>query len=98
MLRTYDFHNLYELCDFVRENNIDVYSEDVKYLGEYVFSPAVMGTYYDVCSVSDSGVSSGISCISYSPMKYTIQYEDHQNNVGPLEPRYVRYVEDFSED
>ena len=83
MLRTQDFHTLYELCDFVRENNIDVYSEDVKYLGDYLFSPAAMGTCNAVC---------------YIPMKYTIQYEDHGANVGPLEPRYVRYVEDFSED
>ena len=95
MLRTHNFHTLYELCDFVRENNIDVYSEDVKYLGEYVFSPAVMGTCNAVCFFAGPGASSGIS---YRPMKYTIQYEDNQNNVGPLEPRYVRYVEDFSED
>ena len=95
MLITHDFHTLYELCDFVRENNIDVYSKDVKYLGEYVFSPAVMGTCNAVCFFAGPGASSGIS---YRPMKYTIQYEDHQNNVGPLEPRYVRYVEDFSED
>lgn len=94
MLRTRNFHTLYELCDFVRENNIDVYSEDVKYLGEYVFSPAVMGTCNAVCFVPGPGASSGIS---YRPMKYTIQYEDNQNNVGPLEPRYVHYVEDFSE-
>ena len=90
MLRTHDFHNLYDLCDFVRENNIDVYSKDVKYLGEYVFSPAVMGTCNAVCFV--------LPGTQHSPMKYTIQYEDNQNNVGPLEPRYVRYVEDFSED
>ena len=29
MLRTRNFHTLYELCDFVKETNIDVYSEDV---------------------------------------------------------------------
>ena len=90
MLRTHNFHTLYELCDFVRENNIDVYSEDVKYLGEYVFSPAVRGTCNAVCFF--------LPGTQHRPMKYTIQYEDNQNNVGPLEPRYVRYVEDFSED
>lgn len=94
MLRTRNFNTLYELCDFVKENNIDVYSKDVKYLGEYVFSPAVMGTCNAVCFVPGPGASSGIS---YKPMKYMIQYEDNQNNVGPLEPRYVHYVEDFSE-
>lgn len=87
MLRTRNFHTLYELCDFVKENNIDVYSKDVKYLGEYVFSPAQMGYCNAVCYAPG---------ISRTP-KYTIQYEDNQNNVGPLEPRYVHYVEDFSE-
>ena len=90
MLRTRNFHTLYELCDFVKENNIDVYSEDVKYLGDYVFSPAVMGTCNAVCFA--------LPGTQKRPMRYTIQYEDNQNNVGPLEPRYVRYVEDFSED
>lgn len=88
MLRTRNFHTLYELCDFVKENNIYVYSKDVKYLGEYVFSPAVMGTCNAVCFVPVPGTK------QHRPMKYTIQYEDNQNNVGPLQ---TKYVEDFSE-
>jgi hypothetical protein len=86
MLRTCNFHTLYELCEFVRENDIDVYSDDVKYLGE-----------------STQSFSNPSVCYAAMPgfmraPKYTIRYEDHQNNVGPLEPHYVRYVEDFSED
>lgn len=88
MLRTRNFHNLYELCDFIRQNNIDVFSKDVKYLGEYVISPAVMGTCNSVCFVLPGTKQ-------HRPPKYTIQYEDNQNNVGPLE---THYVEDFSED
>jgi len=93
MLRTSNFHTLYELCDFVRKNNIDVFSKDVKYLGEYAFSPAVMGT----CNAT-AYYCFALPGTQKRPMKYTIQYEDNQNNVGPLEPHNVRYVEDFSED
>ena len=88
MLRTSNFHTLYELCDFVRKNNIDVFSKDVKYLGEYIFSRAVC----NAASFFDPTGAQG------RPLRYTIQYEDNQNNVGPLESHNVRYVEDFSED
>lgn len=81
MLRTRNFQTLYELCDFVKENNIDVYSEDVKYLGDYFFSPERMGVCYTLGA-------------RHSSPKYTIQYEDNQNNLGPLQ---IKYVEDFSE-
>lgn len=86
MLITRNFQTIYELCDFIKENDIDVYSDDVKYLGE-----------------STQSFSNPLVCYAathnlISVPKYTIQYEDNQNNVGPLEPRYVRYVEDFSED
>lgn len=92
MLIARNFSDLYELCDFIRENNIDVYSEDVKYLGEYVFSPTQ--------SFSCNGnVIAFCNAVCYAtnarPPKYTIHYEDNKNNVGPLQAHYVK---DFSED
>lgn len=80
MLITRNFHTLYELCDFVKTNNIDVFSKDVEFLGEYVFHPSLAGVCYTLNMDR--------------PPKYTILYEDHQSNVGPLDSHYV---EDFSE-
>lgn len=93
MLRTRNFHTLYELCDFIRQNNIDVFSKDVKYLGE--FSLNQIFSCIPVCYVVPTyNVPNGISSTSRLP-KYTIIYEDNRNNVGPLDSHYV---EDFSED
>lgn len=87
-LITRNFHTIYELCDFIKQNNIDVYSEDVKYLGEYIFSPqANQPRQTLVCYASSN--------YGLRPPKYTIQYEDYQGNVGLLDSHYV---EDFSED
>ncbi len=95
MIITRNFHTLYELCDFIRQNNIDVFSKDVKYLGEYALSPTQSLSCVPVCyAVLKYNVPNGISSMSRPP-KYTIHYEDNRNNVGPLDSHYV---EDFSED
>lgn len=97
--KTVHFQTLFELCDYVRKNDIDVLSEDIQYLGTY--EPYKDSTPLPVCNVGSSYFYMydnivdpyGLEVAKDKP-GYTLIYEDRKNNLGPLE---MKYVEDFSE-